>query len=450
MYNDDSVEGMFQTAAHIKQYQLNQDKKEFDKLPEFYKNSIYQWQMLNNVHNQSFYVKKCAFNALKSLAVKELNQGLLEDASFTFSKSIAIFKYIKTSNLKFKTEGGIKDSELTYVNDEGKDEDEKKEITKMKISSLLNISLCEFALKHWVEVRSACDEVLKLDPFNIKALYRKARSYLDNPASLMDDYLAAKKLLDLANSLDPSNADVKKSLDDLNAYIAKEKNDEKKIFKSFYRNVNYKMNQKIDSSSEELLKAKNKEEGKPQLRMLDLIIEMCYTQLEVYERRGDDEEKEKMANVINRAKNYRTDLQRLINIDFEHPSEEILSFCKEQNLDIKDKEVREHFDKLKKDYIEEINKFHQDNLLLMKKTNDDNMTKLEQLKKKKKDTKMMNKLKKEIKKYEAQKDVIEKEKSKLKGEEKQSFNKKVFFITFFTLMTAVLLRHLIKTYYLDD
>ena len=41
-------------------------------------------------------------------------------------------------------------------------------------SSLLNISLCNFYLKNWVEVRSACDEVIKIDNKCVKAYYRKS------------------------------------------------------------------------------------------------------------------------------------------------------------------------------------------------------------------------------------------------------------------------------------
>ena len=126
MKEPNSFQEMFQTAAHIKEYQLNQDKQNYDKLPEFYKTSLFHWQSLANVHNQSFYVKKCSFESFKTLAKYQLECGLFEDASYTYSKALAVFKYIKSSNPKWKTDGGIKDWELTYIDEEGSNEQEKR------------------------------------------------------------------------------------------------------------------------------------------------------------------------------------------------------------------------------------------------------------------------------------------------------------------------------------
>ena len=43
----------------------------------------------------------------------------------------------------------IKDSELTYIFDEGNNKNEKEETLNMIKSSLLNLSLCNFYLKIW-------------------------------------------------------------------------------------------------------------------------------------------------------------------------------------------------------------------------------------------------------------------------------------------------------------
>lgn len=44
----------------------------------------------------------------------------------------------------------------------------------MKISALLNTSLCQLKMKNWKDLLLTIEKILKLDEFNIKAIYRKA------------------------------------------------------------------------------------------------------------------------------------------------------------------------------------------------------------------------------------------------------------------------------------
>ena len=44
----------------------------------------------------------------------------------------------------------------------------------MKISSLLNTSLCELKLKNWKDLLLTTNKILKIDELNAKAEYRKA------------------------------------------------------------------------------------------------------------------------------------------------------------------------------------------------------------------------------------------------------------------------------------
>lgn len=160
---------LFKTACNIKSTYINQDKKKFNSLPDFYKSGLYLYEMTKNIRKQSFFLKKCAFENLKKLGTSQIKDNNYEDAHYIFSKSLAIFKYITSDNPKWKTDGGIKDEELTYHQDFGADNQEKKEIYSMMISSLLNISLCSLYTENFIEVRQACEEVLKLDNKVIKA-----------------------------------------------------------------------------------------------------------------------------------------------------------------------------------------------------------------------------------------------------------------------------------------
>ena len=457
MKGDGSIEDIFQTAAHIKEYQLNQDKQEYEKHPEFFKLTIFHQENLTNVYNQCFYAKKAAFDSIKNLARYQLESGQFDEASNLFTKALAIFKYIKSSNPKWRTDGGIKDSELTYVDDNGSTPEEKNEIIKMKVSSLLNISLCEFYLKNWSEVRYACDYVLQLDNRNVKALYRKARSYLDCPSSLMEDYLKAKDLLQTAFNIDNNNNDVKITLDNLNEYIKKEKNAEKKIFKSFYRNVNYKImkqeEEKEKAEMKDIIKKSAKDpndpyNGKAQLRMLELIVEMCHTQLDVYERQENKRGIESMKQNINQAKTYRDNLYMLMNEDLNKPSEALKKLAREEGVKLDSPEIEVELYKLKKKFIDEINVFHQNNLQMMKCTNDKNIKTLDELKMKKKEFK--ERIKQGNNKPKAKvKPKVQKKSYKNAKEQKccgfwDKTQAKTFVITFIILSVCVMLRYYFK------
>jgi tetratricopeptide (TPR) repeat protein len=173
----DSFDNLLKTACHLKSYQMSFDKKVFDNLPEFYKTGLYYCDMLKNVRKQSFFLKKISFEVNKAQGAAYLKDAQYEDAIYYFCKGLAIFKYIKSKRENWKNEA-IKDEDLEYF-----DDNENTEVINMKISSLLNIALCNLNTEKFVEARQACDEVIKLDPRNIKAYYRRAKTYLDCKSS---------------------------------------------------------------------------------------------------------------------------------------------------------------------------------------------------------------------------------------------------------------------------
>jgi tetratricopeptide (TPR) repeat protein len=179
---DNSFENMIQVAGHIKSYQLSFDRQKFDSLPDFYKTGLYYNDMFTEIRSASFEKKKEIFNINKEEGIKYLAEKNYDEALFSFCKSLCVFKYIKSAISEWKKEA-IKDTDLTYVDEEGEDEAEKSEILKMKISALLNIALCCLGLDKFEEARQACDEVIKIDSSNVKAYYRKSRTYIDCKAS---------------------------------------------------------------------------------------------------------------------------------------------------------------------------------------------------------------------------------------------------------------------------
>lgn len=164
----DSFDNLLKAACHIKSYHLNQDKKMFEKLPEFYKVGLYCYDTFKNVRKQDFFAKSAAYEVQKQIGLDFIKEKDWDEAEYCFCKCLSIFKYIKTLVKNWKTDG-IKDEDLEYFEDKGNNVQEKEMTEKYIISSLLNISLCNLELRKYEECREACNEVLLRDPNNIKA-----------------------------------------------------------------------------------------------------------------------------------------------------------------------------------------------------------------------------------------------------------------------------------------
>ena len=375
-------QNMLNQAAQIKSYQMSLERKEFDKLPDFYKEGLYNYSYLKNIYIQSYQIKKYTYEAIKSKGIQHLKFKEYENALEQFIKCLCVFKYIKCSNPKWNSGDGIKDCELSYFEEKGNNENEKLEISNMIKSSLLNISLVYLLTKEYKNVRDACNEVIKLDSKCVKAYYRKAKSHIDDPKSLFDDHIEAQKILEIAHKIDPENLEIKSTLEQFNKFINDEKKSEKKIYKSFYTKINKESSNTEKEKKEESKKKEDENNsGLAQIRMMNLILEICYTQKDLCERSGAKSEVKKFEKIIKQAKKYRDDLNDLIGIDFNNPSEKLINLSKKENFDLNDKNIQKYFYDLKIKLIKEINEFHENNLQLMKQENNKNIDKLNELKK---------------------------------------------------------------------
>ena len=352
-------------AAQIKSYQMSLERKQFDKLPEFYKEGLYNYSSLKNIYNQSYKIKKYTYESIKYKGVKHLNLKQYDNALEQFIKCICVFKYIKCSNAKWASGSGIKDSELTYIEDKGNNIQEQTEIQLMIKNALLNISLVYLITKDYDNTRKACDEVLKLEPNNVKALYRKAKSYIDDPKSLIEQYNLAEKILEQAHKIKPNNLEIKNTLENFSKKLSEDKTKEKKVYKNYYNMNNNIINNNMNNTEEK--KMKNEEDnGIPQIRMMNLILEMCHKQKNEFERYNMEKEVKQYEKIIKQAKKYRDDLTELLNIDFEKPNEKLINLSRKEGFDLKDKNVQKYFYDLKMKLINEINEFHKKNLNMMK------------------------------------------------------------------------------------
>ena len=159
-----------------------------------------------------------AFDIIKREANEEYLQANYDRACRKYEEALSIFRYFICFNPKWQEEG-INDSQIQEYEDMGKTEYEKQEVRRMKILMFTNIAACNIKTKDFETARAACDEILKLEPYNIKALYRRARSMALPINSGVEDFRASlvdlKRLLDI----DPENMPAKREVKRLQRLI---------------------------------------------------------------------------------------------------------------------------------------------------------------------------------------------------------------------------------------
>ena len=84
----------------------------------------------------------------------------------------------------------------------------------MKLLMFLNIAACNLKSKEFETAVAACDEALKLDPYNVKALYRRARGRSLPINSGVEDFRIAlcdlKRVIELNPLHKPALREVKR------------------------------------------------------------------------------------------------------------------------------------------------------------------------------------------------------------------------------------------------
>jgi len=83
------------------------------------------------------------------------------------------------------------------------------------------------------------------------------------------------------------------------------------------------------------------------------------------EKAGSKKDYLAIRNFVEQSNQYREDLVKLLNLDFDNPSKELKEFAEKSNLDLKSTVVQENFHKVRKELIDQINTFYEKNFLSM-------------------------------------------------------------------------------------
>ena len=59
-----------------------------------------------------------------------------------------------------------------------------------------------------------------------------------------------------------------------------------------------------------------------------------------------------MYAIAEKAKEYRSELQKLLDLNFENPNEDLKAFAENNKMDLKDPKIKKHFLDIRKKYLE--------------------------------------------------------------------------------------------------
>jgi tetratricopeptide (TPR) repeat protein len=120
-------------------------------------------------------VRYFAYELIAGDANAEFAQGHYDRACRRYEEALGVFRYYEATSADWQ-EKGIDDDHLRHVDTIGNTPEEKTMIREIKLSCFQNIAACSIKTKSFDEAILACTEVLKLDPTNMQALYRRARA----------------------------------------------------------------------------------------------------------------------------------------------------------------------------------------------------------------------------------------------------------------------------------
>lgn len=144
------------------------------------------------------------------------------------AQGTAFFKTGNTHKAAQRYEAALK----FFEHDRSLKEDEKKEVDALDASCHVNIAVCHAKEKNWRDVLTHCDEALKLQPNNLKAIVKRGEAHFK-----LKNNEEAQTALTQALTLEPNNVEVQKLLKAVKAQIAALKEKERKLFGGFFGKV---------------------------------------------------------------------------------------------------------------------------------------------------------------------------------------------------------------------
>jgi len=116
-----------------------------------------------------------------------------------------------------------------FENDSNFSDEQKKTAESIKLPCYLNLAACKLKTGDYQDTIKNCDDVLKIQPDNVKALFRKGQAY-----NALDNWDECKKALLRCLELSPDNADAKKELAKLRQKIVNQDKKDRLVYAGIF------------------------------------------------------------------------------------------------------------------------------------------------------------------------------------------------------------------------
>ena len=374
-------ERMMKAAVSIKSQELEGKRRKFEKLPMFLKAGVYYSQKLEAIREQGFFPKVFAFEIIKREAEAEFAVQNFDRACRKFEEALSVFRYYVCLNARWNEEG-INDADIQPREEFGATADEQRFISQAKLQVYLAIAACNIKTKEFATAVAACDEALALDPASVRALYRRARARALPINSGVEDFREALQDLRRVLELDPGFKPAAKEAQRLQALVEVNRRRERDIYSRMFAGgvsdhlsqkpalPNYQTleerefereRQKLDRKVAKMLAQKEfsfeEKAEKAHFKEVDDVQEMIAKAEESYRllrKTGRLAEAKAVKAKLLEAKYAKAHLERVMNLDFDRPTQRMRETARRTNIDLRDPAVLAEFRKIQQQNLEDV------------------------------------------------------------------------------------------------
>lgn len=329
-------------AVKLKGHQQAQLRTRFDSWPQYFQHSMFMQESVTSVRGKSFQERIEAAESMKAAGNNHYGAGDLEEAVAEYEKALAVFKYAENMDPGWKKKG-IEDKDIRTVDYKCDDQQDQARLDALKISCYLNIAVCKFKLREFQTCIRACDDTLQIDPSNVKALYRRAQALITPASSGALEFEQALVNLQTAVNIDPENREVRKLYRELREQKAKQRQFDRETFTGMFdRGQVYddtetrEPEQPIPQDDEQAREKRFEEEVAEAMN----LARLC-------EAKGETKHAQEIRDKVEATKQAR--MRRRKEVDFFHPTPEMIEDAKKQGIDLTDPQVQAMLHQLQED-----------------------------------------------------------------------------------------------------
>lgn len=336
----ESFQEIMQQAVKIKDAQMKTLRTRFDAWPSFIQNTLFPDKAHVGYRTLPYAERLLAANRLKEKGNKFFKEEKWDDAQKTYEQAVGVFYYATNKNPNWKKEG-LQDHDITIVNFEGDNEDEKRELKDFKATCFNNMATVQYRIQKYDLCIQACTYCLKIDSEHVKALYRRAIARIEDVRSGAVAADMAKKDLKLAAELDPKNKNIQKELQKLNQELRVQKARDKKNFHKMFERGSAMYGDKINDKNP--IPKKEEPEVDPGVK-LARELQQAEMIANFLEKKGKKKKAAKLRKKINETKERGE--YKYVGPDFLNPTKEMIEDAKKHGIDLTDSLTQRYMQEL--------------------------------------------------------------------------------------------------------